>query len=123
MSQGPGAEVSVSAARWWVALAVPPLVWGARLLAGWAIAEVACDAGWEATTGFVVLQTVVTAVALGLVITSGIVAYRAAPGGLRRLGFDPDSSRPFLVLSGILSVVVFGLLVLVEGSAVYMVSC
>lgn len=109
--------------RLWTALTLPPLLWGARLLAGWTIGEVACDRGWQTTSGYVIVQTLVTAVAFASIVVSAISSYRALRADRADSTFDPEGSVSFLAVSGLLSCVVFGLLVLVEGSAVYLVSC
>jgi hypothetical protein len=106
----------------WLALVAPPTVWGARLLAGWAIAEIACAGDWGDTTGYRLLQTLVTVGALAVTVFTGVVAWNAA----RReasLNAETEQTAPFLAISGVLASLLFGLLILVEGSAVYLVGC
>jgi hypothetical protein len=117
-------STSVRRVSWhhWAALLVAPTLWGARLLAGWAIAEVACARGWADGARFWTVQTLVTATALAVVAAAGVVAWRAARADT---GMDVESERPasFLAVSGVLASLLFGFLILVEGSSVYLVGC
>lgn len=109
--------------KWWAALIVPPLVWGARLLAGWTVAEFACVGAWAGETRYVVIQTLIGLACLALVIGSGLAAVSALRSRSENLKFDSPDAYVFLGVSGVLSAVIFGLLIIVETSAVYMVSC
>jgi hypothetical protein len=97
-------------------------VWGGRLLAGWAVAEVACARGWAESAGYWLLQTVVTALALAVVAVTGVAAWRV----LRNDGsvdLDTERPAPFLAVSGVLASALFALLIMVEGTSVYLVGC
>lgn len=110
--------------KWWFALFAPPLAWGARLLAGWTIAEIACDGGWAGDPTYYVIQSAVTATGVAFVagaMLAGVSALRAEGGG--ELEFDTSSVYAFLAVVALISGAIFGLLIIVEGSAVYMVSC
>lgn len=109
--------------RTWAGLLVPPTMWGARLLATWTVAEVACSRGWALTPGYYALQTAITLVALLLSVGSGWAAWTVLhkrSGGDR---FDPPDATAFLGLTGVVSAVVFSLLMALEGSGVYLIGC
>ena len=108
--------------RLWSALVIPPTLWGTRLLAGWTIAEFACAGGWEDTATYTVIQTAVILTAFLLSAATGWAAWstlRAGEGGR----FDPGRAEPFLAVTGILSAVIFSLLIVAEGLSVYLVGC
>lgn len=107
----------------WAGLFVPPLVWGARLLATWTVAEVACARGWALTPGYYLLQTAITLAALSLGLGSGWAAWNAFRRSPREDGFDPSGAEAFLALTGVVSAVVFSMLMALEGSGVYLVGC
>lgn len=109
--------------RWWAALIVTPAIWGARLLAGWAVAEVACKGTWAGEPRYIVIQTLIGIASLALVIGAGLAAVSAMRHNSESLEFDSPNAYVFLGISGVLSTVIFGLLIVVETSAVYMVSC
>lgn len=106
----------------WAALLAAPTLWGGRLLAGWAIAEVACAHGWADGALFWTVQTLVTAAALAIVVAAGLVAWKAARADAE---MDVETERPasFLAVSGVLASLLFGLLIVIEGSSVYLVGC
>jgi len=109
--------------RWWVALTVPPAVWGARLLAGWTIAEIACDQAQAGAGRYLALQAGITAVAIAAIVMSALVAWGALRSDGTRASFDSEKATTFLGISGLLSALVFGLLVVVESSALLIVGC
>lgn len=109
--------------RWWFALFVPPLAWGARLLGGWAIAEVACDGGWAGDPAYYIVQSVILALGVALVVWAMFAVVAALRDERGQLEFDTSGSYAFLAVVALLSGAIFGLLVVVEGSAVYMVGC
>lgn len=106
----------------WAALLAPPALWGARLLAGWAIAEIACAGNWADTTGYRILQTLVTLAALAITAFTGVAAWKVVRSEAS-MGADTEHTAPFLAISGVLASLLFGLLILVEGSSVYLVGC
>lgn len=108
--------------RTWFGLVIPPLMWGARLLATWTVAQVACNRGWATTRSYYVLQTTITASALLLTLASGVLAWSVLRNGSHDF-FDPPGARPFLALTGVVSAIVFALLILLEGSGVYLIGC
>lgn len=108
--------------RTWSGLLVPPLMWGARLLATWTVAQVACNRGWALTADYYTLQTAITLSALILTLGSGWAAWSVLRGTSDDY-FDPPESRPFLALTGVVSAVVFSLLIVLEGSGVYLIGC
>ncbi|MFP3914573.1 MAG: hypothetical protein ACLFWM_06835 [Actinomycetota bacterium] len=109
--------------RIWWALIAPPLLWGARLLATWTVAEVACARGWASTTRYFAIQTAITAVAVGLAVFGGWAAWTALEGSPGRRHFDPSDPEGFLALTGVVSTLVFSLLMILEGSGVYLIGC
>lgn len=108
--------------RTWSGLLVPPLMWGARLLATWTVSQVACSRGWALTPGYYLLQTSITGLALLLTLGSGWAAWSVLREGSDDY-FDPPAAGPFLALTGVVSAVVFGLLIILEGSGVYLIGC
>lgn len=109
--------------KWWLALFGPPIAWGARLLAGWTIAEVACDRGWADEPSYYVVQSLVLAVGVTVVAGSVWAALSALRDEREALEFDTAGNYAFLSVVALLSAAIFGLLIVVEGSAVYIVGC
>ena len=108
--------------RLWSALLIPPTLWGSRLLAGWTIAEFACAGRWEDTATYTVIQTAVILTAFFLSAATGWAAWSTLRN--REDGrFDPGRTEPFLAVTGILSAAIFSLLIVVEGTSVYLVGC
>lgn len=108
--------------RLWLALVAAPALWGARLLAGWTVAEVACARGWAGTPTYLITQTAIALVALALTAVSGWAAWTAI-GSHEEVGFDPGDSERFLAVTGIITAALFGLLIALESTSVYLVAC
>lgn len=108
--------------RHWLSLLLSPVVWGARLLASWTVAETACHGDGATSSFYLVTQTLITIVALALAVFAGAMAWSAARA---REGddFDPEPISRFLAYSGVLAAVVFSLLIVAEGSTIYLVGC
>lgn len=106
----------------WAALVAAPAAWGGRLLAGWAIAEVACARGSAESAGYWILQTAITAMAVAVVAVTGVAAWRVVRND-GSMDLETERSAPFLAISGILAAALFALLIIVEGTSVYLVGC
>lgn len=108
--------------RDWLALLIAPVVWGARLLASWTIAEMACQGGGATSPTYYLGQSLVSVVALALVIFAGTMAWS---GARAREGddFDPEPARRFLAYSAVLTAVIFSMLIVAEGSTIFLVGC
>lgn len=117
-------ESGTIAADWrsWLSLLVAPVVWGARLLASWTVAEMACSGDSATSSLYWLSQSLITVAALALVLFAGVMAWS---GARNREGddFDPEPARRFLAYSGVLAAVIFSLLILAEGSTIYLVGC
>ena len=109
--------------KWWSALIVAPVLWGARLLAGWAIAEIACAQGWAPSTGYYAIETAILALAIVPIALTGLAAGSALRGSAGGVEVDPVEVYPFLAITSVLSAVIFGSLVIVEALTVYVVTC
>jgi hypothetical protein len=108
--------------RSWLSLLVAPIVWGARLLASWTVAEMACSGNGSTSSLYLLGQSLITVAALALVVFAGVMAWSAARA---REGddFDPEPAPRFLAYSGVLAAVIFSLLIVAEGSTIYLVGC
>ncbi|MBF6599949.1 MAG: hypothetical protein IVW36_05515 [Dehalococcoidia bacterium] len=106
--------------RIWMAYLTPPIAWSGHLLIIYLFASFTCAYGGTATVRVLIALT--TAIALGLIIAAGRIAYTEAQE-LGALSWTHEEgrirSRGFLVRSAIYSSVLFAIATLFEAAPAF----
>ena len=105
----------------------PAVAWGVHFLLSYFLIALGCTTGWQRTDAAIGVATVLLAVVTGL---AGWMAFRnwrpRGEGGTRweSVVSDPGGRRNFLLLIGMMSAALFGLLIIMEGlSPVFLSTC
>jgi hypothetical protein len=119
----------VGSTRAWIGLLVPPLAWGAQLYLSWAFAEVVACAPANRTFGDVLglgvdtFTGVMNAVLLGASALAGLLAYTELRARRGREDPTPAARATELARAGVISSVLFSILIAASFVVVTFVSC
>ncbi len=120
-------------ARWrrWVGVLVGPIAWFVRLVVGWLLSEFACghrsllDSWLGPLTGLAVITWAITLVFVAATAWSGVVSWRLWKRETKNSDdrVDPIGATAFLGLTGVISAILFILLMLLEASPSFVSRC
>jgi hypothetical protein len=119
----------VGSTRAWIGLIVPPTAWAAQLYLGWAFAEVVACAPANRTFGEVLglgvdtFTGVLNAVLLAASVLSGVLAVTELRSRRRREDPTPAARATELARAGVISSVLFSILIAASFVVVASVSC